>query len=188
MITFVLSEIYGVTPELIALCRQLPGQVIPLSPYEDDKLIFDDEQQAYQYFVTHVGVEGYSDKLRAAIDGYSCDGEARSVNLIGFSVGASAVWHYGLNNPPDSIANATLFYGSQIRKLSGEAPIFPCKLVMPSYEEHFDVTALAEQLAKFSNVVVENSVYLHGFMNKRSANYNEQGFRYYLALLTRYAL
>ena len=62
MITFVLPEIYGVTSEFLALCEQMPETVVPISPYQDQALTFTDEQQAYAYFMTHVGVEEYARK------------------------------------------------------------------------------------------------------------------------------
>ncbi|WP_448547756.1 dienelactone hydrolase family protein [Thalassotalea fusca] len=188
MITFALPEIYGITPEFIALCEQLPGRVISISPYQDKDLIFEDEQQAYTYFMSRVGVEEYARKVIHFIE-HTLQSElvqvqnAQPVNLVGFSVGASAIWLMGKQTLPFSVNNAVLFYGGQIRKYLTHAPDFQSTIVMPEYEPHFDVRKLTQQLQQFSNVDVIGCDYLHGFMNKRSASFSNDGYHHFIKWL-----
>jgi len=188
MITFALPEIYGLTPEFNGLCEQLPGTVIPISPYQEQDLIFEDEQQAYAYLMTHGGVEEYARKVEHFI-AHTLQNELiqtqneQPVNLVGFSVGASAVWLMGKQKLPFSVNNAVLFYGGQIRKYLAHSPNFPCTVVMPSSEPHFDVQSLTQQLQQFSIVEVIGSDYLHGFMNQRSANFSSDGYRNFMKWL-----
>ena len=180
MITFVLSEIYGKTPEFLTLCAKLPGQVVSISPYQDEHLIFDDEQFAYQHFIENVGVEGYCHVLKSRIEKAHPTIAGQPINLVGFSVGASAIWQMCLLNPQIEVNKAMLFYGAQIRHLLDDSPRVACHLILPREEAHFSVDELSSALKTFQRHILERSHYLHGFMNKCSSNFNEQGYQHYL--------
>ena len=53
-------------------------------------------------------------------------------------------------------------------------------LIFPKYEEHFCLQEMKNKIQDTKNVSIVQSEYLHGFMNKYSKNYNEEGYKKYL--------
>lgn len=100
------------------------------------------------------------------------------MRLIGFSVGASAIWNISNDVIVRGIIGATCFYGSQIRFNLGVKPRFPIKLVLPTFEQHFSISELIEALSCTENVMIERTPFFHGFMNKLSKNYDQNGHNY----------
>lgn len=167
----VVSDIFGKTSGLEALCTQLTSHFDIIDPYNGAEMSFNNEGEAYRYFSENIGLEGYCSILTSALLN-----RASPKVILGFSVGASAIWKLS-----DSIEYqphlALGFYSSQIRHYLDIVPSFPYHLVFPKEEKHFDVNAVMGKLNTTTNVSVESVPYLHGFMNTHSANFDEKGYR-----------
>ncbi|TAP41038.1 hypothetical protein EYS00_07425 [Alteromonas sp. KUL49] len=173
------SDIFGKTEALEALASGVASNYLILDPYEGQDMKFESERNAYQYFSENVGLQAYSEKLEqcmAEID--------TSVNLIGFSVGASAIWKVSNRLSLPSVNHAICFYGSQIRHHRRVKPLFPVSLIFPHQEQHFSVPELVDELSSVHNVEIKEVPYLHGFMNKLSDNFNQTGYESGLEMLS----
>jgi len=177
------SDIFGLTDELIELGNKLWGNCLIIDPYRGEKNTFTDEGSAYRYFTDHVGLERYSSHLLENLGRIN-----GPISLVGFSVGASAIWKLSDKLSPASIDRAYLFYGSQIRKMLDTQPTFELNLVLPRFEDHFSVADMAEALENIDNVSLERSEGLHGFMNKLSRNFNQSEYDDHCARLRKYAM
>ena len=176
------SDIFGVTPELRHIATTLASTGATstiLGPYGSAQRTFTDERHAYAFFMHHVGLERYTALVANALH----SGDAPTI-VIAFSVGAAAVWcaaemHYGTRE-----ITAICFYGSQIRHHLHVRPTFSLELFFPAEEEHFDIAPLLHTLGSRENVHCHTTPYLHGFMNKRSANFNTEAYQSHLTALT----
>ncbi|WP_076419800.1 dienelactone hydrolase family protein [Colwellia sp. UCD-KL20] len=183
--TYVVSDIFGLTPALKALVTTLntalpvsAPQIIIVDPYHGEQMNFESEAAAYSYFTEHVGVADYAKHLRATLDLqiYSHN------TVIGFSVGASALWALSAKNNIN-VDHAIYFYGSQIRHWLDIQPQIKSTVILPKKEEHFDVDDLQEKLKNLSMVSIKRCSFYHGFMNRHSVNFNEKAYRTYTCWL-----
>tara|TARA_R110000744_G_scaffold112531_1_gene211152 strand:- start:4625 stop:5266 length:642 start_codon:yes stop_codon:yes gene_type:complete len=188
------ADIFGLTDEFEHFCQQAITHVKYLlseadslavewhmiGPYHKQPALFSCEQDAYQYFIKNVTLEGYVKKLEQKLLAVS-----GSKLLVGFSVGGSAIWqlHGQQSNTEKSSAEksaaAICFYSSQIRHMTHLTPHIPITMILPSAEQHFSIEDLRVELGKKSTVTIEQSEYLHGFMNKLSVNYHPFAYQYY---------
>ncbi len=177
----VASDIFGRTPELDTLVSELSSSYAKFTivdPYKGQYLQFKNENEAYVYFQHHCGLHRYKDHLSKVIQQ-----RHSPLCMIGFSVGASVVWALsGEMNFMDN-SKAFCFYGSQIRFMVDVEPKVEMTLIFPKYEIHFDVAQLSSQICGKKRVRCFQEVSLHGFMNKRSDNFDEKGYQKYLRLL-----
>ena len=176
----IVADIFGTTPALIELSDAISANKI-IDPYDGKIMEFENESQAYRYFTENVGLDVYVEQLSQIIK--KCSGD---VTLIGFSVGASAIWQLSESTPVriiNVVKRAICFYGSQIRHQTNLSPKFDVRLIFPRRELHFDVQALKCALANKPRVTIEQVDFLHGFMNYHSENFNSVGYKKYLALL-----
>jgi dienelactone hydrolase len=177
MNTILISDVFGITPALLKLRDKL-GATIIVDPYQGKSMDFKNETDAYAYFITEVGLEHYVSNVSNVLE--ALDGETI---LIGFSVGASAIWQLSQNNKNSHIKQAFCFYGSQIRNFKKIEPCFQVNLIFPKNELHFDVVELIEKLKNKFNVRITKVDYLHGFMNYYSSNFNEIAYQEHVDLL-----
>jgi len=176
----IVADIFGVTPALIALGRTINADII-VDPYGGKVMNFDNEAQAYHYFINNVGLDAYVNKLSKIMK--EC---ADRAIIIGFSVGAAAIWKLSASTDIEIIKRvkcAICFYGSQIRHLTTLSPNFDIQLIFPKNEAHFDAQALVERLANKKRVTAVQVDFLHGFMNYHSSNFNQAGYTVYIKLL-----
>ncbi|MCB2149426.1 MAG: hypothetical protein KQI81_23300 [Deltaproteobacteria bacterium] len=171
----VVSDIFGKTSELEELCNSLKARVEIVDPYSGKFMCFKKELEAYEYFMANVGIQAYAELLLEKLASVS-----NPTTLIGFSVGASAIWKVSGNHNVDFIKNAICFYGSQIRNHTEVNPCFNIDLIFPTSEPIFSVGELANTLSKKSCVAVHNTPYLHGFMNSLSKNFSHVGYNEYI--------
>ena len=168
------SDIFGKTPALIQLGEAIGATAI-VDPYDGVDMGFEDESKAYAYFVEHVGFEQYYDVLQSELQNQISPISSMNV-LIGFSIGASAIWKLSDNPDITNIQRGICYYGSQIRNLKAVSPHFNIELIFPKKEDHFDVLALQKALSQKKNVQITQTNYLHGFMNSHSDNYNQVAY------------
>lgn len=177
MNTIVVSDVFGKTSALISLSKELNASII-VDPYNGADMGFKSEAEAYVYFIENVGLDAYLAALQKTIESTS-----PISTLIGFSVGASAIWALSDKVSSNQVKQAICYYGSQIRNLTEVNPKFEIELVFPKSEPHFDVKELQDDLSKKQNVKTTMVEYLHGFMNYYSNNYNQAAYNEQVELL-----
>ena len=151
------SDVFGITPGLLRLKEELGAKTI-VDPYNGQSMEFNNEAEAYSYFVSTVGLERYVSILFKTLEALKSP-----TTLIGFSVGASAVWSLSASNERNVVKQSYCFYGSQIRNLTEIVPCYQTNLVFPQHESHFDVAELMHKLTNKPNVSISQVEYLHGF-------------------------
>jgi len=167
MLTILVSDIFGLSDALEELADQLPGTTKIIDPYAGAKLRFDNESAAYEYFVAHVGMHNYEIRLAEALN--KCN---EAMQLLGFSVGATACWKLACSATQKNIRQALCFYGSRIRHHVDLDPRIKTTIVLPKMEPTFDVLRLANSVCQKKRVQVLQTNYLHGFMNPQSDNFD----------------
>jgi len=171
----VVSDIFGKTKELEELCDALKMRVEIIDPYSGKLMCFKEESEAYDYFMAKVGIQAYSQLLLEKLSSIS-----NPTILIGFSVGASAIWKVSGNLNVELIQSAICFYGSQIRNHTKVNPCINIDLIFPISEPNFSVSELNHCLSNKSSVKIHNTPYLHGFMNSLSKNFSHVGYYEYI--------
>lgn len=171
----IVTDIFGRTPALETLARDIGSVAAIIDPYDKASMNFAAEPLAYEYFMTHVGIFAYKQLIAARLAE-----SARIDLLIGFSVGAAAIWRISGSLSPGKIARAVCFYGSQIRHATDMAPRIPTDHILPRKEPGFDINGLAEILSGKKNVSVHKTPFLHGFMNRLSPNFSQTGYDVWL--------
>jgi len=176
---FIVSDIFGRTSALEEISQAIAGKLEIIDPYDAVPMNFRNEDQAYSFFKNEVGLDNYIEKLSNRIAAFP-----EKVSLLGFSIGASAIWKISSNYNLKNVSGAVCFYGSQISKYRNIIPQFPIQLIFPKYENHFSVSELSSELELIKKVKIHQSKFLHGFMNSRSINFNNQAYCQYLAALS----
>ncbi|MCM3628511.1 dienelactone hydrolase family protein [Paenibacillus glycanilyticus] len=166
----VVHEIYGLNNHLSSICSALAkhGYDVfgPDLLNRGEPFPYEQEQEAYSYFMSHVGFE------KAASTILQLAGELkhryRNVYVVGFSVGATAAWMCSTN---PNISGAAGYYGSRIRSYKEIIPACPALLFYPESEPSFDVDQLIADLQDKPGVQVHKSSGQHGFSDPYSAKY-----------------
>ncbi len=174
----IVSDIFGKTKSLEKISDSLSGTVEIFDPYDSVSMNFKTEQEAYAHFSSEVGLEKYTEKLKEYLLNLK-----KPVSLLGFSVGASAIWKLSAEQEIVNVLGSVCFYSSQIRHYREIVPQFPVQLVFPSDENSFSITELIEQLKKNKRVKIHQAPYLHGFMNFHSPNFTPYAYALYLRAL-----
>lgn len=170
-----MSDIFGRTPALENLCKAVGSDVDLIDPYAGKYMGFQTEEQAYESFMANVGLDAYCNLLQSRLKKV-----LKPTILIGFSVGASAIWKISESLNTEKIRSVVCFYSSQIRHLTAIKPSVIVEYVLPTYEPGFSVDELSHRLSSKKNVVLYKTPYLHGFMNELSKNYNKVGYAEYV--------
>ncbi|WP_072680303.1 dienelactone hydrolase family protein [Arcobacter sp. LA11] len=156
----ILADIFGI--------ESIPTELITkdtfiLEPYKINKSVTN-ETLLYNAFIEKSGHDNY---FQIA---YKKTIELKPDIVIGFSIGGSIAWR--LSNFKIS-SKIICFYPSQIRNHLDIVPKVKTTIVFPKKELHFDLNRVKEKLTSKKNVNLQNSTELHGFMNKKSINYNK---------------
>ncbi len=186
---YLVSDIFGRTPALQAICntlsKSLPNvkSIQIIDPYNGIQHGFATQDIAYQYFMNNAGLGKYSSILKETLKIEGQNIEPATI-LIGFSVGASVIWEISGQKSFRHISKAFCFYGSQIRNKKDISPLFDIELIFPKSEPHFDVDDLITFLDTKNHVACKKANGLHGFMNKVSHNFDQKCYSRYLDYLT----
>lgn len=172
------SDIFGDTPALRKLAEAIDTNASIIHPYHDTTPSFNTEQDAYQYFCDRVGLAQYTQHLFQELSKIT-----EPVFLLGFSVGASAIWQLSEQVEPGKIRLAKGYYGSQIRNNHALTPQFPLELIFPASESHFSVAELMTALQGRQNTSIRQTKFNHGFMNRLSENFSREGYQRELEIL-----
>ena len=176
--TLIISDIFGRTLPLENFTESLAVDCEIIDPYQGEYIRFTDESHAYGYFMDNIGITRYAESIKEKLALIH-----QPIDIIAFSVGASAIWQVSADLAKDNIKNITCFYGSQIRHQTDIKPNVPVKLIFPEMEVHFSVGELIARLQSKHDVELDHSCYLHGFMNELSGNFNRIGYLHYLERL-----
>lgn len=179
MRVLVLSDIFGATPELVALARRFTTSPILLSPYREQHDWFSNEQDAYRAFQHNGGLDAYLERVKAALQSDKADA------CVAFSAGASVAWRGACDETSD-FPPAILFYGSRIRDYASLRPHSPVELIFAEEEASFEVAPLAESLADAGCMVSVWSGTGHGFMNARSKAFDAQAMEAGVTAIARF--
>ncbi len=179
MATIIVSDIFGRTPALEELAGAINTGSLIVDPYEGTHMQFNTESDAYTFFSSNIGLDAYTKHLGEILTKIDS-----AINLVGFSVGASAIWNLSNSSAFPFVAQATCFYGSQIRYNRAILPQFPINLIFPESEKHFSVAELISSLASTPKLNIRQVAHSHGFMNKLSDNFNLQGYKNELQALS----
>jgi len=175
MIVIIATDIFGIgeyTEELYNVLRDSAESVEIISPYSGNKMDFINEHEAYEYFINKCGHAHFSSLIDKAILSTS-----EQVYLIGFSAGASAIWHAIGTNKYSTLIKFYGFYPSQIRNNLNLSPSCASIIIFPYSEKNFDVQLVSEKISKNHKVACEITNLPHGFMNPQSKNYNPEAKR-----------
>lgn len=179
MLTILVADIFGNTVALQQLAKQLATkEFLIIDAYAGQMINFNNEQTAYEYFNHHVGLRSYAQQLQKKLVKIK-----QPFNLIAFSVGGSALWLNAKLLKTTKVNRVVCFYAAQIRHHLERQPTVTIELVLPTSEPHFDMGDLKNRLSTKPNVIINQSEYLHGFMNQLSVNYDALGFQQYLTML-----
>lgn len=171
MTTVFVSDIFGKTSALQELASSVTNDYLIIDPYGGEDNQFASESDAYQFFTANIGLESYTKHLQCQLINLDS-----VVNVVGFSVGAASLWSVSNSLFLPHVNKAFCFYGSQIRHHRTVSPLFPVSLIFPQQESHFSVDALITDLQWTKNTHIRQVKYSHGFMNRLSKNFNQQGY------------
>lgn len=179
------TDIFGHTPSLDRLAGRLDAGTIKIIDPYDNKTSFRDEAAAYAFFKGRVGLVAYAKKITDHLKSDHLKTGRLPQILIGFSVGAAAIWSLSTDPAFAGIQQAIGFYGSQIRQHTRRQPACDTRLIWPRSEPHFDVDHLISELKETPKVSCHKARGLHGFMNERSQNFDAALYETYIEILNR---
>jgi len=157
------TDVFGITPAVQSLVRQLSVNALIISPFQDTERQFRSEQDAYQAFIAEGGVARYTEKLDTILQQHT-----GLTHAIGFSAGASALWISSQHEFVRSLQNMVLFYGSRIRDYREVLPVCPVRLIFAEQEAAFDPAKLVNDLRQRGHPAELAKGTRHGFMNAYS--------------------
>ncbi len=108
------TDIFGITEHFENLLNDIKRfytSVEIIDPYDRKEIDFKNEDEAYGYFQEKMGLKNYSDILNKTLQGR----ENKEQILLGFSVGASAVWAISEKLELHTKTKGICFYSSQVR-------------------------------------------------------------------------
>lgn len=157
------TDVFGHTPAVSGLARQLGGNAVIVSPWDDPGCHFRTEQEAYQAFIVDGGIGRYAEKLDKVLR------EEQALKfVIGFSAGASALWINSEREYMQKIRQTVLFYGSRIRDCREIQPRCPVRLIFAEQEPAFNPQELVNDLRQRGHTADVVKGTSHGFMNTYS--------------------
>lgn len=173
------TDIFGKTRAFDNLIKEIShkfASVEIVDPYDGVDKNFKTEADAYDDFQKQMGLTGYIQKIQKMLWGR----RYLSQVLLGFSVGASAVWSVTRDMPTFKNTRAVCFYSSRIRHLLDIIPEIQTDLYFAASENTYDVDDVIARLSGNRNVNCVKTEFLHGFMNENSENFNKKGYDRYL--------
>lgn len=175
-----ITDIFGKTKhfqEMIDHLSSAYDEVEMIDPYNGVDNRFVSEEEAYEHFQETMGLKKYSEILLQALQSKETN---KQIVVLGFSVGASAIWAISGNLKTTCKVRAICFYSSQIRNYLDVIPQITIDLYFAKSESAYDVGKIIKDIVTKPNVTCYNTSYLHGFMNGLSINYDQAGYNQYI--------
>lgn len=168
LITDIFGRTYAVEDLARALSINCDATIV--DPYGGQENLFDCEQAAYRYFMEEVTLTRYEALIRDHLKN-TC--HTSPTFLIGFSVGATAIWNLSAEGIFSRFSNIKIlcFYGAQIRHHIEKNHTQEIEVILPNQETSFDVNTLYKALYLKNNVIIQQENRGHGFMNKLSKKF-----------------
>ena len=177
----VVSDIFGKTPELIDLVGELSDmycETVIVDPYNGSFRPFETEEQAYQQFQSESGLERLFENASKKVQHSDS-----AIDLLGFSVGGTCAWKLSSQSSCKQIRQCFCFYGSRIRENMAAIPQIPTTTIFPRFEVSFNIEPVMKNLSIKKNTEVIKTKYLHGFMNRKSSNFSDEAYKYFIQWL-----
>lgn len=183
MTILIVSDIFGQQHDLddFACSLKCNEPIIFIDPYQGRYHHFTNEEHAYQTFLQHCGHDDYANIICDILNNITNNNTA--IMIIAFSAGASATWRALARLSLNKQANIKYFVGfypSQIRHHLNLTVNYPTRLFFPQQEMLFSVDSVINVLKKKPSIRCIKTVYLHGFMNPLSINFNLQAKLLYI--------
>ncbi|WP_413378530.1 dienelactone hydrolase family protein [Alkalihalobacillus sp. 1P02AB] len=174
----ILHEIYGVNSHITDLKSyfESEGYVVYCPNLYQDSLTFkyDDEKQAYDYFINNVGFDKATGFIRNYITNKSkLHG---SVYIVGFSIGATIAWR--CSSDINNVKGIVGFYGSRIRNYLALNPKCDVLLFFSEKENSFNTKDVIRVLNKKKNTRTHLLNEDHGFADRYSSKYSLEAQEY----------
>ncbi|MBC2726084.1 dienelactone hydrolase family protein [Desulfosporosinus sp.] len=188
-VIIVLHEIYGINPHIKWVCEHyLEAGYDVLCPNfiksEIGYFDYNREEEAYQYFVNHVGFPHMVDEIGKIL--IKSRAAYNNIVLLGFSVGATAAWICSeKGNTADEVI---CYYGSRIRDYQNITPRCSTLLIFAKEEKSFNVSKLTNVFEEKKSVNVSVLDGKHGFSDPFSKNFNEQSQKRALKLVDEFLI
>lgn len=163
-----LHEIYGLNlfmKEQQEAYQKLGYTVICSNLLGREAFPYEQEKQAYNYFIQKVGFDCYT-KINDIATEYKAQYE--KVFLLGFSVGATIAWRCSEHSAYDGII---CLYGSRIRDYLDVAHVCPVSLLF-AQKDSFPVAEAVEQLQEREKVTAMTVNAFHGFLDPYGRHYD----------------
>jgi len=167
-----LHEIYGINSHIKHYANAfyqkgfdvyVPNLLQRITPFS-----YEEEELAYQNFMTNVGFEKAQNDVNDLINNLSK--EYLHIRMIGFSIGATIAWLCS-NNP--SLHKVVGFYGSRIRQYTDVVPNAETILIFGEQEKSFNPIDLKTRISTYPHVLVKIVEGEHGFADPYSSKYNK---------------
>ncbi|WP_334073126.1 dienelactone hydrolase family protein [Paenibacillus sp. A14] len=172
-LVILLHEIYGANNHMDFMkdvMTQEGYDVITPNLLHRDPFSYDQEEEAYHYFINEVGFNGPKDEVKQIVAANRMNYE--KIYIIGFSVGATTAWICS----EFEIDGVIGFYGSRIRDYVEMEPGCPTLLFFPESERSFHVPELIDKLKNKKNIHVTAIHAEHGFMNPFFRAYSRKDY------------
>lgn len=169
----IVTDIFGVTAAVLSLANSLMRkqvQVEVIDPYDGANKAFIDEQLAYEAFITSCGHDSYFHKVK-----YAISSSLEDLVIIGFSAGATAAWRVMACHLNPKSLHFMGFYPGRIRNYLNISPKYPCTIILPNHEDHFNISEVSSALTGIDNVFCINTEFGHGFISPSSYRYSKIG-------------
>lgn len=170
----IVTDIFGKTPHLAHLARQLGPTVQFVDPFNNHLQSPVNEQLQYARFIQACGHDNYFEKVMFAFNRLSTP-----TTVIAFSAGGTAAWRSQARTKHNNIKRLVAFYPSQVRHYLSVDAKLPCEFIFPTKEAHFELPPIIAALQAKPNVECSQTEYQHGFMNPLSDGFDNQGFQKY---------
>lgn len=161
------TDIHGINDQLSHLFHSLGDELIFLSPWDSDSAPYNNEQEAVAAFQADHGLEKYQQKIAQQA------GDAPAL-LIGFSVGATALWRHIASKDCHPQSQAHLYYGSRIRDHQDLIPRCPTKVIFAEHEASFKPSDIITNITHPQVACSIIAGTYHGFMNPHSPNFRDE--------------
>ncbi|BFH64787.1 dienelactone hydrolase family protein [Paenibacillus azoreducens] len=173
-LVIILHEIYGINDHIRFFSDELTKEgfdVIAPNLLDRGAFPYEEEEQAYQYFVNEIGFDQSLHKVKQIVE------EQRKkynrIYIIGFSIGATTAWR----SSECGVDGVIGYYGSRIRNYSEVEPECPTLLFFSQHEKSFNVMDLAEKLETKKMTDIEIVEAEHGFMNPFHKAYKPEEYK-----------
>ena len=112
MKTVIVTDIFGKTAALEELANSICKSHIIIDPYNGRDMSFESESDAYEYFISNIGLENYINYLNIALAKLDS-----TIKLVGFSIGAAAIWNLSGSFDFSHVKKLPVFMGPELETI-----------------------------------------------------------------------